>query len=142
TTLLFDLSSSATGPGNDMILMNGGVLGVTGTQNFQFNLINNALGNGTYTLVTGGTSTTASSSGLSSNIPSGTRQTIALGRSSTVTTGTNYIQLVVSGTPAASLIWSGMNGSNWDVNTTANWSGGTFYNLDTVTFNDTSSNGI
>jgi autotransporter-associated beta strand protein len=70
--------------------------------------------------------------------PSGTRQTIAL---DTATTGS--LLLNVSGTPAASLIWRGTNGVNWDTST-VNWANGSsgdiFYNLDAVTFDDSGAN--
>jgi len=54
------------------------------------------------------------------------------------------VNLVISGT-AANLIWTGDGaGNQWDLNTTPNWNnGGTqdkFFNLDKVTFDDSSSN--
>jgi autotransporter-associated beta strand protein len=46
---------------------------------------------------------------------------------------------------AANLVWSGTNGSAWDLNSTLNWFNAgipdVFYNLDRVQFDDTSTNG-
>lgn len=141
-TLYFDLSSSPAGA-NDKILLNGGALLMTSAQTFQFNLLNGALGNGTYDLIDGAANNTASSVSLVNNLPAGARQTFSMSRPSSGTS-TGYVWLVVSGLPAANLIWQGTNGSVWDASTT-NWLNGAvadkFYNVDTVTFNDTSTNG-
>ena len=140
-TLYFDLSSSPSGA-NDKIVMQGGMLAMSGANNYVFNLTDGALGAGTYNLITGATNSTAWSS-VTHNLPSGTRQAFALNRTSA---GANpaYTYLTVSGSPAAALIWQGTNGSAWDSSTT-NWLNGSvadrFYNVDTVTFNDTSTNG-
>lgn len=63
------------------------------------------------------------------------------------TTTPGKVFLVVSGGPAP-LTWvGGFGGNAWDIGTTANWTNNTtlladnFYDLDTVTFNDTSANG-
>jgi autotransporter-associated beta strand protein len=139
-TLNFDLSSSPSGP-NDQIVMNGGSLNMTGTQNYQFNLLNGALNNGTYVLITGATNASAASFAI--NLPSGARQTFAM-QSPAPNTGAGYVWLVVSGSPAASLVWQGTNGNNWDTST-VNWLNGsvadTYFNLDSVLFDDTSTNG-
>ena len=141
-TLYFDLSSSPSS-GNDKILMSGGALTMSGTQTFQFNLLSGALGDGTYSLIEGATNNTASSVTLANNLPSGARQTFTMSRPSSGSS-TGYVALVVSGSPAANLIWQGTNGSAWDAATT-NWLNGPaadkFYNVDTVTFNDSSTNG-
>ena len=140
-TLYFDLSSSPSGA-NDKIVMQGGMLAMSGANNYVFNLTDGALGAGTYFLITGATNLTAWSS-VTHNLPSGTRQTFGLNRTAA---GANpaYTYLTVSGSPAATLIWQGTNGSAWDSSTT-NWLNGSvadrFYNVDTVTFNDTSTNG-
>ena len=140
-TLYFDLSSSPSGA-NDKIVMQGGMLAMSGANNYVFNLTDGALGAGTYFLITGATNSTAWSS-VTHNLPSGTRQTFGLNRTAA---GANpaYTYLTVSGSPAATLIWQGTNGSAWDSSTT-NWLNGVvadrFYNVDTVTFNDTSTNG-
>jgi autotransporter-associated beta strand protein len=50
----------------------------------------------------------------------------------------------VPGGGSASLVWTGANGGIWDVETTQAWTNGgspdEFFDLDTVTFNDTTSN--
>jgi len=140
--LNFDLSSSPGGA-NDLINMPGGLLTMVNPQNYTFNLVNNALGAGTYTLITGGTNTSAAGVGFVSNLPGSTRQTLVMQRP-TSGDGECYVQLAVTGT-AGALIWSGTNGNAWDLATTANWlntgSADTFYNLDTVIFNDSATNG-
>ena len=139
-TVNFDLANvTTTGGGvNDLISLSGGALTLTGTTTINPNFLNGPLANGTYTLVSGGTSTSGSTANLLWAGPGGTRQTIAL---DTGTTGS--LLLNVSGTPAASLVWRGTNGVNWDT-TTVNWANGTtgdiFYNLDAVTFDDTGAN--
>jgi autotransporter-associated beta strand protein len=141
-TLYFDLSSSPSS-GNDKILMSGGALTMSGTQTFQFNLLSGSLGTGTYSLIEGAATNTASSVTLANNLPAGARQTFTMSRPSSAT-ATGYVALVVSGSPAANLIWQGTNGSAWDTATT-NWFNGAaadrFYTVDSVIFNDTSTNG-
>ena len=123
---------------NDLILLNGGTLTFNGTTTVTPNFVNGPLGNGTYSLITGGAATIGSTANLLWGGPSGTRQSIAL---DTSTTGA--LKLNVTGTPAASLVWRGTNGVNWDTST-LNWANGTtpdvFYNLDAVTFDDTGAN--
>jgi autotransporter-associated beta strand protein len=138
--LFFDLSSSPSG-GNDKILMQGGSLALSGVNNYIFYPINGFYGAGTYDLIDGATNSTAWS-GVTTNLPANTRQIFNLFRASN---GSNpsYVRLTVTGN-AGSLVWQGTNGSNWDIVTT-NWLNGAsadqFYNLDSVTFNDTSTNG-
>jgi autotransporter-associated beta strand protein len=137
-TLVFDLSDDPTGANNDKITLNGGTLTFVATPTFDFNFLDGTLGNGTYTLISGGTD----SSGAfppASNLPSGTRQTFNLG-----TPANGAIELVVGGTIPASLIWEGTGGGTWDTQTTSAWSSGptpTFFNFDSVTFDDTGSTG-
>ncbi len=138
--LKFDLSSSPSGA-NDRINLTG-TLAMSGVQTFNFNLTDGALGAGTYYLIEGATGSTAWG-GTAMNLPANTRQTFALVRPAA---GSNpsYVRLNVTGS-ASSLVWRGTNGSNWDLATTANWLNGTaadvFYNLDSVRFDDTSTNG-
>jgi autotransporter-associated beta strand protein len=133
----FDLSSSPSGP-NDAIAIQNGSLTMSGVQTYNFNLLNNALGAGTYTLIGGASGNTASGVSFASDLPANTRQTFAIQNPS------SGVQLVVTGA-ADSLIWQGTNGSAWDVSATTNWLNGSvadeFYNLDLVRFDDTSTNG-
>jgi len=137
--MCFDLSASPTGP-NDRIHLSG-TLAMSGAQNFYFNLTEFALSAGTYGLIEGATNSTASSISLVHNLPSSTRQTFSL---VCPPAGSNpsYVRLVVAGN-AASLVWRGTQGANWDTST-VNWANGstpdTFYNLDAVLFDDTGSN--
>jgi autotransporter-associated beta strand protein len=140
--LYFDLSGSPGGA-NDKITMRGGLLTMGNPQNYLFTLTDHALGAGTYDLIDGGTNTSANGVGFVSNLPGGTRQTLALQRPAN-NNGQCYVRLSVTGS-AASLLWHGTNGSAWDLSTTANWLNGggadKFFNLDSVSFDDTSTNG-
>jgi autotransporter-associated beta strand protein len=144
--LRYDLSNSTSGS-NDRITVSGGTLTLSGaTVNFHVNAANGVLGNGTYPLIDGAATMAANPAPALNlvGLPSGSRQTFAVQRQSS---GGNpaFVNLVVSGTAPASLVWSGTNaGGLWDLNNTANFTGGptaTFFNLDAVTFNDTSSVG-
>jgi autotransporter-associated beta strand protein len=140
-TLKFDLTASPAGT-NDQIVMLGGLLTMNGTQSYNFNLVNHALGAGSYNLISGAANNTASSATLTNNLPGNTRQIFTMQRPGSGS-GSGYVQLTVSGT-AGSLVWQGTNGGNWD-NVTTNWLNGSaadqFYNLDQVRFDDTSTNG-
>jgi autotransporter-associated beta strand protein len=139
-TVNFDLANVTTiGNGvNDLISLTGGALTFTGTTTINPSFVGGPFADGTYTLITGGTSTSGSTANLAWGGPSGTRQTIAL---DTGTTGA--LKLNVSGTPSASLVWRGTNGANWDTST-VNWANGSspdvYYNLDAVTFDDSGAN--
>jgi len=137
--LNFDLSGSPSGA-NDRINMTG-TLAMIGAQTFNFNLTDNALGAGTYSLIEGASNSTQSGVTFANNLPANTRQTITL---TNAAPGSNpsYVRLAVTGN-AAGLVWRGTNGVNWDT-TTTNWYNGStadqFYNLDTVVFDDSGSN--
>jgi len=134
-TLRFDLSSNPVA-GNDRIQVTGPV-SLTGTQNFIFNLTDGIVAPGTYDLVTTAGSLTATGVTFTSNLPTGSRQTLTLEHHAT------GVRLVVSGTNA-DLTWTGTNGGLWDQQTSAAWSDGnpaTFFNFDTVLFDDTASSG-
>ena len=136
SALDFNLSSSAAGS-NDEVFLPGGTLNESGVQTYNLNLVNNALGAGTYTLI-GGAAANNYGGSLVTDLPTNTRQGFSL---QNISTG---VQLVVTGS-ASSLVWQGTNGANWDLATTTNWLNGTtadeFYNLDMVRFDDTSTNG-
>ncbi|HWC58871.1 MAG TPA: autotransporter-associated beta strand repeat-containing protein [Verrucomicrobiae bacterium] len=133
--LFFDLSASPGGA-NDQVVMQGGSLVMSGAQNYIFYLINKTLGAGIYNLITGA-SASSGGSGFVGNLPAGTRQTFSIQNPS------SGVKLVVTGS-AASLLWQGTNGNNWD-SVTTNWLNNSaadkFYNLDLVQFDDTSTNG-
>jgi autotransporter-associated beta strand protein len=132
----FNLSSSPAGS-NDEILLPGATLSESGLQTYNLNLVNNALGAGTYTLI-GSAAANNYGGSLVTDLPTNTRQGFSLQNTST------GVQLVVTGS-ASSLKWQGTNGGNWDLATTVNWLNCTiadeFYNLDVVRFDDTSTNG-
>jgi fibronectin-binding autotransporter adhesin len=133
----FDLSSSPAG-GNDKIVVSGGLLALTNTQNFFFNQTDGFLGPGTYVLIDGATNTASSAPAFASNLPVGSRQNF------TFTTPPGQVLLNVTGN-VASLVWRGTNGSAWDTATT-NWlndgSADVFWPNDAVTFDDSSTNGV
>ncbi len=141
-TLLFDLSGTP-GSGNDRIqVLGAGAVTLSGTQNYLFDRNNTALSPGTYDLITTNGTLTASSVSFASNLPVGSRQTLALSHSPSGT-APGYVRLTVTGTNA-NLTWTGANGGLWNQQTTAAWSGAspaTFYNFDQVTFSDSASSG-
>jgi autotransporter-associated beta strand protein len=141
TTLQYDLSPTAGV--NDAIndrISTQNTLAINGTQNFQFNLTGGALGAGIYTLIDGGNNTTLNSPVLNHNLPASTRQSFAL-TSSAAAGNPAFVQLTVTGN-SESLVWTGAASNAWNLNSAANWTGpGTFFNLDAVTFNDSSSIG-
>jgi autotransporter-associated beta strand protein len=136
SVLDFNLSSSPAGS-NDEISLPGGTLNESGVQTYNLNLVNNALGAGTYTLI-GGAAANNEGGSLVTDLPANTRQGFSLQNAPT------GVQLVVTGS-AGALVWQGTNGANWDLATTVNWLNGAvadeFYNLDVVQFDDTSTNG-
>lgn len=146
-TLVFDLSNSPAGT-NDRIAVTGGTGFLAGTNTFQINMVDGVLGSGNYKLIDCAAAIPLGvQSGmvmtLAMNAPSTTRQSFGLNRTSSGAAG-GYVRLTVTN-DISSLVWTGANGSNWDLNTTANFSGGAsgdnkFYNLDKVTFNDTAAN--
>ena len=149
-SLYYGLSSSPTATGsNDLITVTAGTLNLSGTVNFDISLNDGVLGAGTYNLINGGSTLSVPGNGnpymaLNMGLPSGaiTRQSFTLARPSSGTTSAT-ITLTV-GNSAASLVWTGTNSATWDLDTTSDWSGAspaTFYDLDTVTFNDTDANG-
>ncbi|MCA9239579.1 MAG: autotransporter-associated beta strand repeat-containing protein, partial [Planctomycetales bacterium] len=104
--------------------------------------------NNNYTLIDAGTLTLQGGVNASNfqvnftdslgNVITGSRYTAAV----VLDTAADEVQLNVDGTPV-SLTWTGANSTAWDIQTTANWSGGDtqFANLDAVTFDDSSSTG-
>jgi autotransporter-associated beta strand protein len=139
-TLRFDLSNNPA-TGNDRIQAAGAVT-LTGNQNFIINLTNGILAPGTYDLIITPGTLTATGVTLTSNLPTGSRQSLTLEHSPTGS-APGFVRLVVTGTNA-DLTWSGTNGGLWDLQTTAAWTGASpamFFNFDNVTFNDSATNG-
>ena len=136
-TLQFDLSSSPAG-NNDRIALQGGLLTMSGAQNFQFTLTDGQLSAGTYTLMDGGTNTSASSVSFAHNLPTDSRQSFALQRPASGN-GQCYVRLVVTGDPTT-LVWRGLVNTNWDL-ASSNWLNGAtadrFVPFDGVRFDDT-----
>ena len=140
TAARFKLSENA-GFGNDQIAVSGN-LSFTGTTNIELGLLGNGpqIGN-TYTLFTYGGTLTGNQSTFNVIGP-GSRTTFTIVPTATTP---GQINLTVGGTAPFALTWIGNVNSTWDVNTTANFRDSTltaqkFFNLDTVTFDDTSTN--
>jgi fibronectin-binding autotransporter adhesin len=134
-----DLSNSTTS-GNDLVNAFGG-LTLNGTVNIQIGTAGQGpqLGN-TYTLFnTGALVGTEANLNVTGN---GSRLTFTPVPVST-TPGT--IQVLVGGSGPVAVTWIGNVDSNWDLNATQNWRNPAlnpekFFNLDQVTFDDTSTN--
>lgn len=146
STVALDLSDSPT-TGNDQITVAGGNLTLSGaTVTFNVNPINGVLASGTYRLISGAAVMAANPAPnlILGGLPSGSRQTFGLSRSSSGATPA-FVDLTISGNAPASLVWGGGNaGGLWNLNSTGNFTGGptsTFFNLDAITFNDTSTVG-
>lgn len=131
-TLTFDLTNSLTVGGgvNDLLVVNGNL-------NLSGNVVTirplaagGVLANGTYRLI----NYTGTKTGSLTVTPS-TRFTLTIDESVE-----GQINLIVSGQPA-SLVWKGNLSPAWDIGTSANWLNGAtpdvFFDVDTVTFNDT-----
>jgi autotransporter-associated beta strand protein len=137
-TLNYDLKDVATmgGGTNDLIAVNGGTLDVSGgTTAIKLNPIAGSL-NGTYTLISSPNSVVGTAANFSFDAPRG------LTASFDTTTQPSNVLMTANGSPnPASLVWAGNGGGgNWDVQLSQNWLSNAapdvFYNLDTVTFND------
>lgn len=141
--LRFDLTADPAGSNDCLAVTGGGPIVLTGNQTFDFTFTDGLPGSGTYDLITSAGQLFTTNLILSSNLPSGTRQSLTLEHSATNTTP-SAVRLVVSGS-AGNLTWTGTNSPCWDVQKTAAWRGaspGTFFTLDSVCFDDTSSTGM
>ena len=139
--LRFDLSSNPL-LGNDQIVSSSGPITLTGAQNFEFNLLDNSLSEGTYELISSPSALTANALSFVSNLPSNSRQSLSLQYSLPNTTP-GYVRLVVVGNNA-NLVWTGSGGGIWDQQVSSPWSGATpatFFNFDNVTFDDSAPSG-
>ena len=145
TNLHFDLSNTSSS-GNDKITVTSGTVTFNSAiVNVNVNLLNGVLGTGTYALIDGNATMAANPAPTLNlvGLPSGARQTFTLDRAANSTTPA-FVNLIVAGTPPASLVWTGSGGAVWDLNSTSNFSGGptpTFYQFDTVTFDNTGTTG-
>jgi autotransporter-associated beta strand protein len=137
--LNFRLSGSPAGT-NDGINMTGN-LEMNGAQSYNFILTDTALGAGTYSLIEGANNSTTTGVTFSNNLPANTRQNISM-ISAVPGSNPSYVRLAVTGS-AASLVWRGTNGVNWDAGS-INWINGSspdaYYNLDSVVFDDSGYN--
>ena len=137
STVRFKLSDSVSS-GNDVI--DAANLSLAGTVNLEIGLagLGPQVGN-VYTVLNYNGTLTGNQSNFNVVQP-GSRPTFTV---STSTPG--QVNVTVGGNPSLALTWVGNVNSTWDLNSTANWknpSAGSdkFFNLDTVTFNDSSTN--
>ncbi len=139
--LYFHLANATNVGGgvNDLLALSGGPLNLSGVNVIHPNFLNDAVVNGTYTLISGGNATIGNTANLTWAGAPATRQTIGF---DTSTAGMVFLNVTGS---VASLVWQGANASTWDLDVTTNWLNGgvsdMFFNRDLVTFDDTSTNG-
>lgn len=137
-TIRFDFGTSGTVGGgvNDLISVTGalnlsGITTILAPSSLPVSGV-------TYTLISAGSLASGSAANFAF-ASSTSRQTYTFDTSTTP----GAVLLTASGS-AADLIWTGAVDGVWNVNSTANWSGAAdqkFFNLDNVTFNDSSSTG-
>jgi fibronectin-binding autotransporter adhesin len=127
-TLQFSLANSTGSSANGKIAVTGALTKSSSDTNVLI-VPNTSLAAGTYTLLTA-SSGVNNTTGFALDANHNTRYNLSL-----AATATN-LNLVVSGSNA-NLSWTGATSADWDVKTTANWSGdGLFYQADDVTFGD------
>lgn len=139
-TLAYNLSSDPSGAisPSDQIVVNGG-LTATGVNTFSLgNYVNGYIPNGTYSLI----KFTGALTGDASNFAVTGFTVGARGaQGGYIVANPGSIDLVVTGTPPATLSWVGDGAGNaWDINTSSNWLNGAaadiYYDYDSVTFGD------
>jgi len=134
-TIIYDMAPTP-GPGNDLVNVTGTVALNSGV--ISPNFLNGIPTSGTYTVITASGGFTGSASNIIVNFPGrGTDPVPTISGNSLV-----FNPSTVGA--AADVIWRGNHGTNptyWDVETTQNWLNGAspdvFFNLDSVTFDDT-----
>ncbi len=143
-TLQFNLSSDPTGVTrpSDQVVVNGN-LTATGVNTFSLgSYVDGYIPNGTYKLIKFNGALTGDASNFA---VSGFTVGLRGSQGGYIVTNIGSIDLVVTGTPPANLVWKGDgSANNWDIQTTTNWLNGVtpdaFFNFDAVTLNDSSTN--
>jgi fibronectin-binding autotransporter adhesin len=116
--------------GNDLIFVGGTATLTSGSVTPNF--LNGIPTSGTYTLMNAN-AYTGSASNITVNWPGRLPNPVPFIQG-------NELKVTSPGVSSANLTWVGNNGPNWDIETTANWTGAspnTFFQSDSVTFNDT-----
>ena len=137
-TVRCDLRNNPFGV-NDLISISGG-LTLEGMNVVDVTMVDGTLGTGDYTLMTYGGALAGDANNLKLAGPLGmptSRYEAALDTRASPT-----VVLHIGGSPPASLTWSGDGTANvWNLTNAVNWNGNTekFYDLDSVTFDDTGS---
>ena len=138
TDFRLDLTSTTVG---DLVAVTNSASFAAGTTSTFTPLFTSVPSAGSYTLLTAGSLSVGSGATLSLNLPSNnTRLTFALA----TTAGANgSVKLNISGA-AANLTWTGAQTSDWDIINHTNWKSTSnpsekYFDLDSVTFDDTSS---
>lgn len=146
TTLRFNLSSDPTGliRASDQILVSGN-FSAAGVNTFALGAyLNGFIPNGTYKLIKFSGALTGDASNFAvSGFTIGARGV----QGGYIVTNNGSIDLVVTGTPPANLVWQGDGAANlWDVQVSSNWLNGavldTYYNFDAVVLDDSSTNPV
>ncbi len=137
-TLQFDMSTSGSGA-NDQITVSGTTT-LNGVNNVNLTALGGSLDKTTpYTLISSGTLIGDQTHFAAAGPLTQSRYTFTFDTTSTP----NSVKLSVGGSNPANLTWVGDGSTNtWDLITTANWNNGSasqFFNLDSVTLNDTGS---
>ena len=133
-TLDFDLDTPGT---RDSITVPG-TLTLSGVNGVDISSVSGTIAAGTYTLMTAGSLVGNASNFQITGPMANSRYTFAFD----TTTVPNNVNVVVGGSPS-NLTWSGDGVANlWNLKTATNWNSQTdaFYNLDSVTFDDSSTN--
>jgi fibronectin-binding autotransporter adhesin len=116
--------------GNDLIFVGGTATLTSGSVTPNF--LNGIPTSGTYTLMNAN-AYSGSASNITVNWPGRLPNPVPFIQG-------NELKVTSPGVSSANLTWVGNNGPNWDIETTANWTGAspnTFFQSDSVTFNDT-----
>ena len=149
--LNYELSSVTTvgNDVNDLLAVSGNLNlladGASGGGQFKLNVtpVDGSLAAGTYTIMTRGgtTSTTANSADFDLTLVNADGTVLNSRQDDSSTVSINPTTVTVNFSPAQSHNWTGSTNGTWDVGTTANWSStdNRFFDLDTVTFGDGSS---
>jgi autotransporter-associated beta strand protein len=140
TALALDLSSDPSTVGsnvNDLISV-GGDLSLAGVNMVTLNALNGALTTGTYRLINYNGSLSGGSANFAvAGSAGGSRRTFTF---DTATAG--QVNLTIGGSDPLALVWKGNGTTNrWNLNGDQNWNNNTqkFFNLDSVTFDDSGS---
>ncbi len=141
-TLLFDLATSANlGDGVNDYIYTVGNIALSGTITINVNALGGTIPDGDYIVMSSGVAITGTPTFVITGT-NGWRQTVTVLYSS----GNPDFTIQIYGAVPGPIAWWGTAGNNWDINASINWSNtvsgllGTYYNGDSVLFDNTSFN--